>query len=123
MSSRPDSEPTVELMVKISGSPELIDDLAEVARGNPSEISIEAVAPADEASHLRLGLSEVSSIVALLNGVVTLGKFARSIYEHLREQDAGQLTVQTPLRTVVILASDAASEACIRELLEDAARP
>jgi hypothetical protein len=108
--------------VKISGSPELIDQLVEVA-GSSSEMSIEAVGPADEPSHLRLGLAEVSTIVALVNGITTLGKFAWAIYKHLREGDSGQLTVQTPLRTVVIIGSDAVSEERIRQLLEDAVRP
>jgi hypothetical protein len=109
-------------MVKINGSPELINDLANVAEANASEVQIESVGPADEASHLRLGLTEVSTLIAIVNGVATLAKFAWTIYKHLKDKKSEQLTVQTPLRTVVILASDAVSPEHIKALLEDTVR-
>lgn len=108
-----------DFMVKINGSPELIDDLAAVAAANSSEVRIESVGPADEASHLRLGLTEVSTLIAIVDGVVTLAKFAFAIYKHLTENKSDQLTVQTPLRTVVIVATDAVSVERIQALLED----
>jgi hypothetical protein len=116
----PDS---VNFMVKISGSPALIDDLAGVAEANASEIQVKSVGPADEVSHLRLGLTEVSTLIAIVNGAVTLAKFAWTIYKHLTEKKSDQLTVQTPLRTVVIIGSDAVSPERIQALLEDAVRP
>jgi len=110
-------------MVKISGSTTLIDELADVAKANSPEIVIESVGPADEASNLRLGLAEVATIVAVVNGVATFAKFAWTIYKHLKDKESDQLTVQTPLRTVLIVASDAVSPEHIRALLEDAVRP
>lgn len=109
-------------MVKISGSPALIEDLKGIADANSSEIEVESVGPADEASHLRLGLTEVSTIVAIVNGVATFAKFAWAIYQHFREKKSDRLTVQTPLRTVVILSSDAVSADHVNALLEDALR-
>ena len=109
-------------MVKINGSPALIDDLADVAKANSPEIQVESVGPADETSHLRLGLTEVSTIIAIVNGVATLAKFAWAIYKHLKEKNSDQLTVQTPLRTVVIVSSDAVNPERIQALLEGAVR-
>lgn len=109
-------------MVKINGSPGLINDLANVAEANASEVQIESVGPADETSHLRLGLTEVSTLIAIVNGVATLATFAWTIYKHLKDKKSEQLTVQTPLRTVVILASDAVSPEHIKALLEDTVR-
>lgn len=106
-------------MVKINGSPALINDLADVAQENAPEIRVQSVGTADEASHLRLGLTEVSTLIAIVNGVATLAKFAWTIYKHLKEKRSEQLTVQTPLRTVVIVASDAVSPERIQALLED----
>jgi hypothetical protein len=112
----------VNYMVKISGSPELIDELKGVADANTSEIKVESVGPADEASHLRLGLAEVSTIVAIVNGVATLAKFAWAIYQHLKAKKSEELTVQTPLRTVRILSSDADSPEHVQALIEGALR-
>jgi hypothetical protein len=114
---------SANFMVKINGSPALIGDLASVAEANSSEIQIESVGPADEASHLRLGLTEVATLIAIVNGVATFAKFAWAIYKHLKEKNSEQLTVQTPLRTVVILGSDAVSPERIQELLEGTVRP
>ncbi len=111
-----------DFMVKINGSPALISDLAKVAEANSSEIRIESAGPADEASHLRLGLTEVETIITIVNGVATLAKFAWTIFKHLKEKNSDQLTVQTPLRTVVIVGSDAVSPEHIQALLEDAVR-
>ena len=112
----------VNFMMKINGSPALIDDLKGVADANASEIRVESIGPADEASHLRLGLTEVSTIVGIVTGVATLAKFAWPIYQHFKEKKSEQLTVQTPLRTVVIHSSDAVSPEAIKALLEDALR-
>jgi len=112
----------VNFMVKINGSPALIDDLKGVADANVSEIKVESVGLADEASHLRLGLTEVSTIVAIVNGAATFAKFAWAIYQHFKEGKSEELTVQTPLRTVVILSSDAVSPEHVQTLLEDALR-
>ncbi len=109
-------------MVKINGSPTLINDLANMAEANSSEIQVESVGPADEVSHLRLGLTEVSTIIAIVNGVATFAKFAWTIYKHLNGKKSEQVTVQTPLRTVVIVSSDAVSPERIQALLEDAVR-
>jgi hypothetical protein len=112
----------VKLMIKINGSPSLINDLANVAQANASDIQIESVGPAEEASHLRLGLTDVSTMIAMVNGVAALAQFALTIYKHLKDKKSEQLTVQTPLRTVIIVASDAVSPERIQELLEDSAR-
>jgi hypothetical protein len=112
----------VNFMVKINGSPELIDELKRIADANTSEIKVESVGPAEEASHLRLGLTEVSTIVAIVNGVATISKFAWTIYQHFKEKKSEELTVQTPLRTVVILSSDAVSPEHVQALLEDSLR-
>ena len=115
------TDPT-NFMVKINGSPALINELANVANANSSEIQIESVGPADEVSHLRLGLAEVSTIITIVNGVATFAKFAWAIYKHLKEKKSDQVTVQTPLRTVVIISSDAVSPENIQALLESAVR-
>jgi hypothetical protein len=112
----------VNFMVKISGSPELIDGLKGVADAHASEIKVESVGVAEEASHLRLGLTEVSTIVAIVNGVATLAKFAWTIYQHLKAKKSEELTVQTPLRTVLILSSDAVSPEHVQDLLAGAIR-
>lgn len=109
-------------MVKIEGSPTLIDDLNIVANENPSEIKINSIGPANQSSQLRLGLTEVATLIAIVNGVATLAKFAWAIYKHLRDNGSERLTVQTPLRTVVILGSDADTPETIKALLEDAVR-
>lgn len=116
------TDPT-KFMVKINGSPALIDDLKGLADANASEIKVESIGPADEASHLRLGLTEVSTIVAIVNGVATFATFAWTIYQHFKEKKSEELTVQTPLRTVVILSSDAVSPEHVQALLESALRP
>lgn len=112
----------INFMVKINGSPALIDDLKRVADANVSEIKVESVGPADEASHLRLGLTDVSTIIAIVNGVATFAKFAWAIYQHFNEKKSEEVTVQTPLRTIVILSSDAESPEHVQALLEGALR-
>mgnify|MGYP001793696907 CR=1 FL=1 len=112
----------VNFMLKINGSPELIDELNRVAHANSSEIKVESVGPAEEASHLRLVLSEVSTLVAIVNGVATFSKFAWAIYQHFKDKKSEELTVQTPLRTVIILSSDAVSPERVQALLEDSVR-
>jgi hypothetical protein len=46
----------------------------------------------------------------IINGAIALGKFAYAVYQHLRNNKAERLTLQTPLRTVEIQSSDAVSE-------------
>jgi hypothetical protein len=110
-------------MVKFNASPELVETLRSVVDQNPEAIKLKSSGPSDEPSHLRLGLAEVSTLIAVINGAVTLGKFAYSVYKHLSQHKGEQVTVQTPLRTVAILSSDAISEQRIVELLQSALRP
>jgi hypothetical protein len=112
----------VSFMVKINGSPALIDDLKSVADANATQINIESLGPADQASHLRLGLTEVATIVTVVNGVATFAKFAWTIYQHFKDKKSEQMTVQTPLRTIVILGSDAVSPERVQALLEETLR-
>lgn len=114
-------EDEVRFMVRIEGSPDLINGLVK-GPAAASDVVVESVGPADQSSHLRLGLTEVETLVAVVNGIATLSKFAWVIYEHLRGRKSEQLTVQTPVHTVVILASDAESPERIKELLEQSAR-
>lgn len=109
---------TAKFMVKIDGSPDLIDGLRDIVEANPALMKLESFGPSKEPSHLKLGLGEIATIVTVLNGLATLAKFAYAIYKHLNEKKAGQVTVQTPLRTVTILSSDAATQERIQELLE-----
>ena len=113
----------VPVMVKISGSPGLIDELQIDAASRVGEVKVQSAGPSEEVSHLKLGLGEVATLVALVNGVVTFGKFAYTIFEHFKQRKSEELTVQTPLRTVVILASDATSPEHIKELLEGSLKP
>lgn len=106
----------VTFTIKINGSPELVKDLEHVIRQN-SEIKLESVGPSDEASRLKLGLGEVSTIIAIVNGTITLGKFAYTVCQHLRKKPDERVTIQTPLKTVVILSSDADNEEHVRALL------
>jgi thiamine phosphate synthase YjbQ (UPF0047 family) len=111
------------VMVKLNGSPELVAALEKVARENPAEVKVQSCGPSNETSHLRLGLAEVSTLVAVVNGVVTFGKFAYAIYEHFKKKGSQEMTVQTPLRTIVILASDATSPEQVQRLLEGSLKP
>lgn len=112
----------VRFTMKINGSPDLVEELERVARANAADITVESVGPADQASHLRLGLTEVSTIVAIVNGIATLSKFAAAIYRHFKENKSDQLTVQTAVRTIVIEASEAVTPEQVRAALEDAVR-
>jgi len=109
-------------IVKINGDPDLVAELKHVVEKNPEVMNLQSAGPAAEPSHLRLGLAEVATIVALLNGVATLAKFAYSIYRHLSEKKASVVTVQTPLRIIELRAPDAISEESIAERLRDALR-
>jgi hypothetical protein len=109
-----------KFMVKISASPELIDELHAVVMAHADSMTLKSLGPASEPAHMRLGLSETATLIAVINGVATMAQFAYSAYKFLSEKQSGGLTVQTPLRTVVITASDATSEERVRELLESA---
>jgi hypothetical protein len=113
---------TANLMVKINGSPELVAHLEGVVKENATDMKLESVGPAQEASHLGFGLAEVATIIAIVNGVATLAKFAYAIYNHLKDKPAERVTIQTPLRTIEILSSDAVSEERIRQLLSTVVR-
>jgi hypothetical protein len=108
--------------VKINGDPDLVAELERVVEQNPDVMKLRSAGPSAEPSHLRLGLAEVATIVALLNGVATLAKFAYSIYQHLSEKKTSVVTVQTPLRIIELRAPDAVSEESIAERLRDALR-
>jgi hypothetical protein len=108
--------------VKINGDPYLVAELERVVEENPDVMKLQSAGPSEEPSHLRLGLAEMATIVALVNGVATLAKFAYSIYQHLSEKKASVVTVQTPLRTIELRAPDAVSEERIAERLRDALR-
>jgi hypothetical protein len=111
-----------DFTVKINGDPDLVAQLKRVVGDNPDTMKLESAGPSAEPSHLRLGLAEAATIVALVNGVATLGKFAYSIYRHLSENKASVVTVQTPLRIIEIRAPDAVSEESVVERLGDALR-
>jgi hypothetical protein len=108
--------------VKINGDPNLVAQLKSVVEENPDAMKLQSAGPSSEPSHLRLGLAEAATIVALINGVATLAKFAYSIYRHLSENKASVVTVQTPLRTIELRAPDAVSEESVAERLRDALR-
>jgi thiamine phosphate synthase YjbQ (UPF0047 family) len=110
------------LMVKFNASPQLVEELKSVVEQNPGVMTLKSAGPADEPSHLKLGLAEVSTLIAMINGAITLGKFAYSVYQHLSKHEGERLTLQTPLRTVEVLSSDAVSEARILELLQNSLR-
>ncbi|HEV3278934.1 MAG TPA: hypothetical protein VG860_19210 [Terriglobia bacterium] len=109
-------------MVKIDASPELVGELKNVVESNPDLMKLESAGPSDQPSHLRLGLADVETLIAIVNGAVAFGQFAHSIYKHFKEKKAERLMVQTPLRTVEILSSDATSEERILELLQSSIR-
>jgi hypothetical protein len=111
---------TPGIMVKINGSPDLVAELQDVAAAKDADLVVKSAGPAEEASHLRLGLGDIATLVAVLNGVATFAKFAYAIYKHLSDKKSEQVTVQTPLRTVVIVASDATSPERIKALLDGA---
>jgi hypothetical protein len=67
-------------------------------------------------------LAEVATIISVVNGLVELSKFAYTIYQHLSENKASIVTVQTPLRTLEIRATDAVSEESIAQLLQKSLR-
>src|SRR3954465_6913661 len=92
----------VRFTVKINGSSELIADLVDIAKGNPSDVHVESVEPADDVSHLRLGLTDVETLIAILNGVATFAQFSWAIHRHLKDKKSDQVTVQTPVRSVII---------------------
>lgn len=108
------------LTIKISSSPELVSDLERLARASEGAIQVRSAGPSQDASRLRLGLGDVATIVAILNGTATLAKLAYGIYEALKKKRAERITVQTALRTVEILPSDAPDEQHVRALLESA---
>lgn len=110
----------VNIMVKVNASPGLIADLANIAKADPSEIKLESVGPADESSHLRLGLAEVETLIAIINGTATFAKFSWAIYKHLKDNNSDQVTVQTPVHAVTISSSDAKSPQAVQSLLESA---
>jgi hypothetical protein len=110
------------LMVKFNASPQLVDELKSVVNQNPAHMELQSVGPSVEPSYLKLGLGEVSTLIAIIDGVITIAKFAYSVYKHLHENKGERVTLQTPLRTVEILSSDAVSEARILELLQSALR-
>jgi len=110
------------LMVKFNASPKLVDELESVVNQNPAVMELQSVGPSDEPSYLKLGLGEVSTLIAVINGAITMGKFAYSVYKHLHENKGERVTLQTPLRSVEILGSDAVSEARVLELLQSALR-
>jgi hypothetical protein len=114
--------PTQQITVKIIGDPELVADLKRVVEENPNVMQLHSTGPSAEPSHLRLGLGDVETIVALLSGVATLAKFAYSIYRHFSEKKASVVTVQTPLRTIELRAADAVSEESVAARLRDAIR-
>ena len=109
--------PTGNLMVKISGSPELVADLESVVKQNPADMELKSVGPAEEPSHLGLGFVEVATIIAFVNGALGLAKFAYAIYKYLSGQPRQRVIIQTPLRTIEISSSDAISEDRVRELV------
>ena len=109
-------------MVKINASPELVEELKRVVAENSGVMELDYAGPSDQPSHLRLGLGEVSTITATLTGPVPLAKFAHSIYEHLSEKKLEKMTLQTPLRTIEIMGSDAVSEDRILKLIESSVR-
>lgn len=106
----------VTFRIKINGSPKLVSDLEHVIKQNP-EIMLESVGPSNEASRLKLGLGEVSTIIAIVNGTITLAKFAYTICKHLRKKPDERVSIQTPLKTVEILSSDADNEDHVSALL------
>ena len=111
-----------KFMISFNASPGLIDDLKGIVEANPAVMKLESVGPSSESSHLRLGLTEVATLVTVLNGVATLAKFAYEIYKHLHDKKDEKVSVQSPLRTVVILASDATSAERVQELLQASLR-
>jgi hypothetical protein len=113
----------VPLMVKMSGSPGLIAELQADAAARMDEVKVQSAGPSEEVSRLKLGLGDVATMVALVNGVATFAKFAYAIYEHFKQNKSEELTVQTPLRTVVILASDATSVEQVKAMLDASLKP
>jgi len=99
-----------------------VAELKHVVEKNPDVMKLQYAGPAEEPSHLRLGLAEAATIVALLNGVATLSKLAYSIYQHLSEKKESVVIVQTPLRAIELRSPDAVSEEKITERLRDALR-
>ncbi|SRR6266446_7060640 len=113
---------SASFMVKIEASPELVGELKSIIDENPELMKLESSGPAGEPSHLRLGLEEVYTLIAILNGAATFGKLAYGIYKNLSKNKTQRMTLQTPLRTVEILGSDAISVDRISELLESSLR-
>ena len=107
--------------IKINANPELINNLEHEIKQS-SDVKLESVGPSAEVSRLKLDLGEVSTIIAIVNGTITLAKFAYTIYQHLRRRPDERVSIQTPLKTVEILSSDADSEGHVRELLLSAIR-
>lgn len=108
--------------VKITGTSELIDELKEVARQNPESVQVKSAGRAEPSSGLKLGLHDAATLVSLVNGLATLGKFAHSIYKALREKRAQRVAIQTPIKTIEIFPSDATDVEKVRSLLESAVR-
>jgi hypothetical protein len=113
---------SASFMVKIDAGPELVSELKQIVEKNPDTMKLESAGPSRQPSDLRLSLAEVETIVAIVNGVVTLGKFAHAIYKHLKDNKAQRMTLTTPLRTVEILSADAVSEDHVLELLRASLR-
>jgi hypothetical protein len=105
------------VMVKIDGTPELVSELTQIVKENPETMKLEYSGPSEPNSDLRLSLAEVNTIIAIVNGVITLGKFAHTIYKHFKDNQAQRLTLKTPLRSIEILSSDATSEEHVLGLL------
>lgn len=112
-----------QIMVRLSGEPSLIEELERVVQENTDDMKLQSVGPSTDTARLRLGLAEVATMVTLVNGLVTLSKFAYTLYKHFSEKQASVVTIQTPLRTVEIRSTDALSEEGIAEQLRSALRP
>lgn len=108
---------STKLQIKITGSPELVSRLSETELCEDEYLEVISFGENEQPSHLRFGLVEVASLVAIANGVVMLGKFAHGIYRHLTKNSDQRISIQTPLSRIEITSSEAISEERVRELV------
>ena len=109
---------TVEIPLGIYTTP---NDMEEIkSEGGKDSFRVERIEPCTDSSASQLGLAEVAVAVTIVQGAIGLAKFAKFLYQKIREKNTRIYRIQGPARTVVVQHDPDLSEESVQALLNAA---
>ncbi|HLL77393.1 MAG TPA: hypothetical protein VK421_19215 [Pyrinomonadaceae bacterium] len=108
-----------QIQVKIIGSPEVVEEIRSDWAARPDQAQVVSSGPERDINSYRYGLTEIATIVGIIEGVAALGELGKKLYDYLKGggDDARTIIVQTPLGRWEFVARDDLTEAEVQEIL------